>query len=202
MLYSRTMIKKIKLKKAFIIPAIVLAVAAGTMGYGIYKYGFVVEVNGKMISRMSYYNELDRQFKQQGMEKIIQDTLIKQEAAKKNISVSDSEINDEIAKIEERLKSSNMTLEDALKAQGINREMLMEQVRMQKTVDKLVGSDIKIEDKDIDEFLKTNKDMLPKDKSKDELRKMAEEQLKSDKLADAARTWYTGIRKDAKIIYR
>jgi len=76
------------------------------------------------------------------------------------------------------------------------------QINIQKIVEKLATSSAEITQAQIDEFLKTNKDMLPAKATKAELQELAKEQLIKQASDSAISAWLESIRKDAKIIYR
>ena len=46
-----------------------------------------------------------------------------------------------------------------------------EQIRVQKLVEKLIGKDIKVTDKEIDDYIEKNKDSIPQDAKPEEVRR-------------------------------
>lgn len=190
-----------KLKKIdFKWVAVALILIAGIWAFD--KYAFVAKVNGKYISRVGYIKNMEKQVGKQILDKMVTESLIEQEAAKKGVKVDKKEIDDEIAKIEEKIKTQGQTLEAALTAEGMTKEDLENQLRIQKMVDKLSDSKKEITEKEIAEFLDKNKDQLPKGMAKDELNKAAKEQLEQQAKTEAANTWFAKIKEEAKIIYR
>lgn len=190
-----------KLKKIdFKWVAVALILVAGMWIFD--KYAFVAKVNGRYISRIKYLKNAEKQVGKQILDRMITESLIEQEAAKKGVNIDKKEIDDEIAKIEEKIKAQGQTLEAALATEGMTKEDLENQLRIQKMVDKLSDPKKEITEKEIAEFLDKNKDQLPKGMTKDELNKAAKEQLEQQTKTEAANTWFAKIKEEAKIIYK
>jgi len=184
-------------KKLVIISAIILTV--GIIGY--FGKGFLVAavVNGQPISRISIDAELEKQGGQKVLDSQVTKILINQELASKKISIPESEVSEEIKKIEDQLKTQNQTLDSALAAQGMTKTELMAQIKIQKGIEKLLGQDVKIDQEEITKFLEENKQYLPEDKSDSELKQLAAEQLKQQKLDEKFQTWLADLQSKAKI---
>lgn len=189
---------KLKSRRKYIITVIGVLVVVGLLYY--YKSLFIVAmVNGQPISRLSYYQELERQGGSQALSGIITKTLVFQEAAKQNVSVSDDEINKEIKTIEERLKSQGQQLDQLLAFQGLNREGLSEQIRLQKLAEKMASKDTKVTDAEIDEYLKNNPLPTGTTASSKEDRDKIREQLRQQKASQAIEKWLETLRNKAKV---
>ena len=192
----------IQMSKIMLAHLIALAVLVGVAGYAYAKYWNVATANGVNISRIEFYKTLESQGGKQVLDQLVQEALIESEAAKKGIKVDQKIVDEEIAKIETKIKAQGMTLDDALKAQGMTREELNNQVKLQKMVSLLATPKTEITQAEIDKFLADNKAQLPKTATKEELQKLAKDQLISQATSQAISTWLTNIKKDAKIIYR
>jgi foldase protein PrsA len=191
-------VQAIPRKIIFLILILIILVSSGYL----FKNQLVVAmVNGRPISRLALIKELERQGKTQVLENLITKTLILQEAEKQKITVSEEEINAEIAKIEEGLKSSEQNLDQLLQLQGMTRDDLKEQYRLQKKAEKLAGTDIEVTEEEIKNYQEENKDYLPKDKTAEEIKAMVTEQLKSDKLNQKIQEVIQGLRDQANIKY-
>ena len=177
---------------------LILGVSIGVF----YKYGIVATVNGKTISRLAYIKKLEKSDAKQLLEQMITETLIQSEADKKGIKIDKNAIDEEIKKIDDQIKEQRQTLDLALESRGMTRADLEGQINIQKIVEKLATSSAEITQAQIDEFLKTNKDMLPAKATKAELQELAKEQLIKQASDSAISAWLESIRKDAKIIYR
>ena len=106
------MLKSKSLAPIIIVIVIIIGFA---LFFGYQKYLVVATVNGQPISRLTVIKELENQGGKNVLETIITRELILQEAAKKNASANQNEINSELKKIEENVKSQGGTLEAALK---------------------------------------------------------------------------------------
>lgn len=177
---------------------LILGVAMGLY----FRFWNIVTVNGKGISRAEYYKKLAKSDAKQLLDQMITEMLIKEEALKKNIKIEQSEIDEEIKKIDEQIKGQGQTLELALTAQGMTKAELENQISLQKMVDKLSNPNTEITQVQIDEFLKTNKAQLPAKATKDELQKLAKDELTSQASQSAIGTWLEGLKNGANIIYK
>lgn len=191
-----------KNKKMIIVHGSVLAVllAFGIIGY--VRFWNVATVNGKGISRVSYIKTLEQQGGAQILSAMIDETLILNEGIKNNINVDQKTIDEEVAKIEEQLKAQNQTLDTALLSSGMTRADLDKQIKIKKIEAALSPIKIEVTQAQIDEFLKTNKALLPTGKTKAELEALAKEQIVLEANQTAATTWLTNLKQSAKIIYK
>lgn len=168
----------------------------------IFKGIFVIAmVNGQPITRAEYNTELERQSGKQVLNTIVTKKLITQEAGKKNVTVSDTEINNEIKNIENNLSKQGRKLDDALTAQGLTREQLREQIKYQKLIQKMIGNKVKVTDKEVNDYIAKNSASLPQGQNPDQLKKSISNQLMQQKLNDATQTWIDNLQKNAKVNY-
>lgn len=175
------------------------------------SFFIVATVNGEPISRMTYIHEMENQIGQMGMKSgtqalntVVTKTLILQEAKKKKVTITDEEINAEFAKIEESLKGSGQTLDQALVAEGLTREDYAEQIKFQKLVEKMGGGNVSVTDKEVDEYLKQNEASLPSTTEATEaaaLKAQIKEQLQQQKSSEKIQAWLQGLEKNADIKY-
>lgn len=158
-------------------------------------------VNGQVISRFTLTAELDKKAGKQTLEALVTKDLILQEMAKKNITVTDAQVNTELKKIEDTLSKQGRTLTDALSQQGLTKADLVDQLRIQKMIEKLFAKNITVSGKEIDAFLAQNKDSLPAGQDPAALRVSAEAQIKQQKLTAKFQAWLAALQKTAKIQY-
>lgn len=165
--------------------------------------GFFVAatVNGQPITRIQIIQELEKQNGQKTLDSLVTKTLILQEMDKKNISVNDAEVQAEIKKIEGALKQQGRTMSDALAQQGLSQADLVEQLKIQKMIEKLFSKDIVVSDAEVNKYIEDNKDALPADQDPNTLKSTIKEQLKQQKLTAKFQTWLEGVQKKAKINY-
>ena len=165
------------------------------------KFLIAASVNGKPISRMAVISELEKKGGKQTLDSLISETLILEEAKKRGIEVSQADIDAEIKRIEESVKTQGQDLDQLLTAQGINRESLKKNVKIQKILEKMVGPDIKVTQKEIDDFVEANKASIPEGTDPNVLKSEAEKQLKSQKINQKTQTLLQELKSKAKINY-
>lgn len=186
-------------KLRLLLPLFIVLLAV--VGYLAKNYLVVAVVNGQPISRLAFVKELERQSGKKVLDSLITKTLILQEAKKQNFTVSEDQIDAELEKIESELASQNQNLDQLLALQGLDRSQLREEIRLQKIVEGLAGTQISIEESEIDAYLDQNKDFLPTDLSDEELRNLAEQQLRQEKLRQRVTDWLDSLRQNAQIQY-
>lgn len=158
-------------------------------------------VNGSPISRFSVIQELEKQGGKQTLESLIDKKLIGTELNKQKISVAKEEVDEEIKKIEAQVTSQGGTLEVALAQQGLTKEKLVEQITIQKKLEKLLVDKVAVTDVEIDAYIKDSKTTLPKDMRMDDFRKKIGDQLKQQKFQQEAQKWVSDLTVNAKIKY-
>jgi|SRR6185369_6175112 len=190
----------LKTRKAYIILAVLIVVLGALLfaGRGLFV---AAVVNGQPISRLSIVHESEKQSGKQALETIIRNTLIEQEARKANITVSDAEVDSEVKKIETQITKQGRNFNELLAMNGLTRDDLRKDFRLKKIVEKVVGKDVKVSDKEIDEYIAQNKETMPQDQSEEQLRKTAADAVRQTKLNEKVQTWLQSIQAKAKIIY-
>lgn len=190
--------KKLRSSKFIVIPVVLIFALL------LYKYKGVfvaASVNGQPISRLSVLSQLEKEGGKQVLDNLITNNLILQEANKEKVTVTSSEISNEIGKIQTQLKSSGSDLDTALLAQGMTRKDLEDQIRLKIMVDKMAAKDVNVADKDVEDYFNKNKSSYPKetklDSVKDEIKKM----LVQQKTAEAVSNWISNLKTKAKINY-
>jgi parvulin-like peptidyl-prolyl isomerase len=131
------------MKKAKRQKVIIGATAFGILGLLIYyKSLFVVAwVNGRPITSISFVRELVHTGGQQILNDMITQKLVLQEAKKQKVSVGDAELQEEMNQLEQFAQEQQATLDQLLEIQGMKRADLLEQIRWQKLVTKLAGTE-------------------------------------------------------------
>ena len=151
--------KKISLKTATIIGCVIVFLALIFMYKGLFVAAMV---NGSPISRFSVFHELEKSSGKAALESLIVEKLINNEADKKDVVVSDKEVEDEISNAEAQIKSQGGTLEEALASQGMTLEILKKQITIQKKLEALLADKIRVTADDISKFITDNKVEIPK----------------------------------------
>lgn len=179
---------------------LIVVAIAGLLYY--FRGQFVVAiVNGKPVTRYELVKELESQAGQKTLDVLITKTLLLQEAKKKNISVSQQEVDDEIKKLEADFTKNGQNLNQLLLMQGMTREALAEQIKLQKLAEKLVENDVTVSDQEVADYLKQNTELLSKDKTPQEQEAEVRDQLKQQKLSEKIQELLGKLRDSAKITY-
>ena len=188
------------MNKWYLTAGLIIVLIAGLL-YLLRSFFIAAMVNGQPISRFSVISELERQSGKQALDTLVTKSLIMQEAKKQNVTVSQDEINKEIKRIEDNVKKQGQTLDQVLALQGMDRQALTDQIRIQKTVEKLLGKDIKVTDKEVSDYIEKNKDALGSDPTSEATKTQVKEQLTQQKLSEKFQTWLQDLQKKAKIDY-
>lgn len=160
----------------------------------------VAVVNGQPIDRFTFTNELQKQGGKKVLTDMVTKTLILQEANKKHITVSDKEVDAQMKKIEENVKQQGQDLDQLLAAQGMTRNDLREQIKIQKIVEKILADKIKVSDQEVTAYIEKNKANFPAGTTDAQMKAQATQQLQQTKLSSAYQTWIADLEKNAKII--
>lgn len=189
-----------KLKRLYVFAVAALLILAGLVYY--FKGIFVAAiVNGKPIFRTTIVKELERQGGKQTLDSLITEELVYQEAKKQNVSISNDELGREIKKIEEQVSKQGQSFNSLLLSQGMTRESLKNRIKLQKLVEKMVGKEIKVTDKEVDEYVEKNKDSIPVDSDTRKVKEGIKQQLREQKLQEKVQSWLSGLQKNAKVFY-
>ena len=188
------MVKKYKL--VLILLAIIgLGYLSWQKGKGVFLAG---SVNGGLITKAELNSRLNSQFGKQMLEVLIGEKLIMNEAAKQNVTVTVSEIDAKIKEFETTL-GPNTTLDQMLEQRGMTKADLVNQVKLQLTIDKMFGKDVSVSAQEIADYLKTNAAYIT---SSDSAQRdtQAQQQVKSTKIEQKFTEWFTKVRDEAKIL--
>lgn len=185
-------------KKSKRIYLIILVIALGLLFLTNKGLLLAAVVDGKPIFRWELNRAMTSRFGKQTLENIISERLIATEAQKANVRVTQEEVN---AKEEDVTKNlgENVKLEDLLKFQGMTKADFDSQIRLQMTVEKVLGKDISLTDADVDNFIATNSSVLvATDPAK--LREEARQAIMSQKIGEKLQPWFADLKEKAKIL--
>lgn len=184
--------------KVFVPLVIVVLLILGFLLKGLFVAALV---NGQPILRLSVIEELEKQGGKQTLASLVNQTLILQEARRKNVEVAQKEIDAEAKKIEEDLKKQGQNLDTALLMQGLTRKDFLMQLKLRSLVEKLLADQIEVMDKEVADYIEKNKETLPTNLKEDEINKGVRNQLKQQKLATKSQEWLANLTKNAQINY-
>ncbi len=155
-------------------------------------------VNGQPISRWQLNDQLVKKFGGQVLENIINERLILAAARQKGIFVKSEEIDSRTKEIETRL-SGKMSLDDALKAQGLTRDDFKKQLEIQLSIEKMFEKESTISGADIDDYVSKNSQSFKNATNPAEVRREVNSMLRQQKINDLFEKWFAEIQKSAKI---
>lgn len=188
-----------KLNKNQIILLVVVALLA-ILFY--FKSLFIAAtVNGTPITRLAVIQRLEKTAGKQTLGSLITKELLLQEASKRKITISDQEVNKEISKIQANIKKQGGTLEQALTAQGMSQSDLRDQVKLQKILEKMFADQLKVTEKEIDQFIEANKNNIPQATDPAVIRESVKQQLQQNKLGPKVQELINNLKKSAQINY-
>ena len=150
-------------------------------------------ISGKLITTPQFYSKLTKANGEEVFDSIVRETLIKQEAAKKEIVASEKEIDKKIKELEDRFGGKE-SFELALKQNNTNIEDLKQQITIQILVEKLLEDKIKVSDKDVSKYRTENKEAASTLTDA-----QIKETLKSQKLSQEFTTWFEKLKEKANI---
>lgn len=190
--------KQTGLNKLYFIPAIVLLIA-GLLFY--YKGLFIVAmINGEPIARTTIIHELEKQAGQRALDAMITKTLILQEAKKRKVSVSQKELDAEAKKIKSSIESQGQSLDSMLASQGMTKDDFMNEVKIQKLLQKMVG-EVKVTDAEVTKFMESNKQLMTEGTDETAMKKRLKDSLEQEKLNQKYQTFIANLKKSSKINY-
>lgn len=185
---------KIPVKKLIIFLAIIIV---GFLLYQNKDLLVVATVNNKPISRQHFNQQLESQYGQQVLETMINEELIKQAAKDQKIVIDQEKIDEEMAKIEKSLPEG-MNLDQVLQMQGISRENLEEQMRLQLAIEEILAPKIQITDEELKQYIEENKDYFSATQEA-QIREEAQEGLRQQKLNQSFQSWLQELTEKAEI---
>ena len=179
-----------------------LGLAAVVLVVGLFK-GLIVAawVNGRPVFRYQIIGELEKQSGAQVLDSLVTQKLIEQEASRAGVSATAEEVNAEIAKLEDSLKSQGQDLEQLLALQGWTKANLEDQFRVQVLMEKMGSGDVSVSEEDIAKYLADNQSLLPTDKTAAELEQLARDQLAQQHKTNNIRAWLGKLQADGKVMY-
>jgi hypothetical protein len=154
-------------------------------------------VNGQPITRSSLDKQLEAQYGSQALDDLISRTIVEQEIQKQHIVISNDQVNVKIDSIKKTLPQ-NMTLDQALKMQGLSLPDFQQQVKIQLALDQILSSKIQVTDSEISDYIATNSSQF-KGASPSAAYQQAKTTLQQQKSNQVFQSWFATLRQSAKI---
>ncbi|MBI2022080.1 SurA N-terminal domain-containing protein [Candidatus Daviesbacteria bacterium] len=164
------------------------------------KFMVVAWVDKQPITRIEYYQAMERRIGDDMKEKLITDKLLYSEARKKNINVTDKEIQDQIKKIEDE-SGGAANVDQILSLRGISRQELPELVKQQIIKERIFGPEVKVTDEEVDKYIAENR---PSDQAQqpvdDKTKATIKDQLKQQKVNQKYSQWIQDQLKSSRVV--
>jgi len=187
-------------KTKYMIIGALLVVVLGVILYLNRSVFIAVLVNGKPISRLSVVSELEKQYGNDVLNRLIDKSLIAQEAQSKNIIVTDEDINNKRKELVDQFSAGNEeNFKQILQAQGISEDEFREELRVQILAEKILGDKIKVTDGEFEQFVNDNPDLLKDAENEGEARKQLRDQLVQQKIQSEFAKFRDELRAKANI---
>ena len=168
----------------------------------------VAVVNGERISNKEYYKLLDQAYGESISETLIEYSLIRQEAAKEGVELSQEEIDTELQNTIDYVGGEE-AFEQVLAGNDITREDVIDQIELSLLTTKILTPTLEYTDEDVKDFFDEYSDLifpdetdaleegekLDYDQYKDQTEEVYINQLIEDKKSD----WISGLKAEAKI---
>ncbi len=156
----------------------------------------IAKVNGTVISKDAFYDALRDKSGPQVLQKMINDQLIKEEAQKQGVAVSDDEVNRELESLKKQA-GSDEKFNAYLKMNHLSMESLKQKVYMSMLVDKLLEKAFPITEDEMKAYYDKHKDKLGKDY--DQAKPQVKKLLIAEKKRKELPKWLDNLKKNAKI---
>jgi len=189
------------LKKPQVLIPLIAVIILALFAYTFRSWFVVATVNGQIITRAQLNNEMAQQYGKQVLDSIITKTLVYQEATRQHVTVSQKEVDAAIQQISDTLSKQGQSLDSVLAARGMKKQDLVDQITLQKIVEKLVGKGVAVSDQEVQDYITKNQDSLPTGLSDAQIKQQVKQQLLQQKINDKAQTLVADLQKKANITY-
>lgn len=195
--YKKALPAKASRKKITTVAVIVLGIFI--LVFAVFKFLIAATVNNIPITRFEVIKLLEREGGQQALENLITRQLVLQEARKKNLSLSQEEIDAKLNELNSYLAEQGTTLDDALSFQNQTKDQLIEDIRIQGLVEKILEEELKVSDEEVQKYFEENRDFFAEDAKFEEISGQISGQLKNDKLSQKFQEWLASAKEQSKI---
>lgn len=163
---------------------------------------FVVAlVNGQPITRYEVIHELERQAGQATTDALISEKLIYNQAKEQGITIEQSAIDKRIKDIEDDLATTGQNLDELLELQGVTRQEVEDQTRLQLILRELLADKIAVTDEEVDDVFEQQLEVKPEDLSEEEFRAQIKSSIEEQKFSFEAQSFVQELQNGARIQY-
>ena len=173
--------KEIKRNRALVIALVVLGL--GALLYNYRTLFIAATIQGKPIFRWEVVKVLESQLGDQALNNLVEKKLIENEAAAKNIVVSEDEINIKIQTIEDGIVQGGQTMEEFLEQNGMTEADFRSQVRHIALIEKLMQDKVTVTEEEVTAYITENKESFPDLTDDEQGRSLVRESLRQNKMS-------------------
>ncbi|OGC80115.1 hypothetical protein A3K01_00605 [candidate division WWE3 bacterium RIFOXYD1_FULL_43_17] len=173
--------KEIKRNRALVIALVVLGL--GALLYNYRTLFIAATIQGKPIFRWEVVKVLESQLGDQALNNLVEKKLIENEAAAKNIVVSEDEINIKIQTIEDGIVQGGQTMEEFLAQNGMTEADFRSQVRHIALIEKLMQDKVTVTEEEVTAYITENKESFPDLTDDEQGRSLVRESLRQNKMS-------------------
>ena len=158
-------------------------------------------MNGERLYRKDFYTKLEETYGSSIVSQMIDEALVYQEADKKEINITDKEIDAEINTLEEQYGGAE-ELQNELDLRNISIEKLRKQIETTLIVEKILSKDITITEDEIKAFYDQYKDVLFTETEVPEYedaKETVKETLRDQKISEGVQSWLQELRDESSI---
>ncbi len=147
----------LKKKKMIAVAGVVLALSVGVTGCT--KDEVVAKVNDSEITKTELYDYLVEQGGEQALDALISEKIVETEIAKQNIEISDEEIEENLAEMQDYYGGEE-ELNNAIASYGYTLDDIKDNIVTNLQLEKILEPYIEISDEDISAYFEENKESL------------------------------------------
>lgn len=188
-------LKKFKTSKKLYIALVI----AGLLALAIYKKEWFIAatVNGAPVTNLELQMRLNKQFRTQTLNQLVNEKIILSEITKNNSVPTEAEVSKKISEIETNV-GGKQALDALLSQQGQSRESIRQQIKLQLGIEKLYANEATVSAEKVAEFIEQNKDQMQATESAQQ-EKEATENIKNQKVTQIFSQKFQELRQKAKI---
>lgn len=177
----------------------IILLVIGILVLAIYKKSYFIAamVNGMPITNLELQSQLNKQFRTQTLNQLVNEKIILEEARKGTAIPTAVEIDSKIMEVEKNVGGKDV-LDSLLSQQGQTRESLRNQIRTQLAISKLYEKEATVSAEEVAKFVEENKQALVATDSAGQ-EKEAYEAIKNQKLSQVFSQKFQELRSKAKI---
>lgn len=183
-------------KTGLLLVGAVVALALAVMAY---KWLVIAWVDGKPLTRVALYQQLERRYGNDLKEQMIAETLIADEARRRGVTISDEELNAEYQKFVDQFGGAE-NIDATLQAQGINKDEFKNQIKLQSLIKKMFAPEATVSAEEVDAYITENQAQYAEATDAAKVKEEVTTQLSQQKLSQSFRVWLEQAQSSNRVI--